>query len=163
MTRPSPKTSDAPGYRKPRFTREERARRKALFLRIFRTTGSRTRACEAAGISWRLAERWAEHDNEFRQNFIAARVEADDRLLTEARRRAVEGNNEGVWYKGELVGFERKYSDGLMQSFLKARFPEFRDRQEVAHTGDVNIRVTFEGEADDDVGELIGGDFRFSA
>jgi hypothetical protein len=41
-------------------------------------------------------------------------------LEEEAHRRAVEGIDEDVYFKGEVVGQKRVYSDGLLQTLLKA-------------------------------------------
>ena len=49
-------------------------------------------------------------------------------LEAEARRRAAIGVDEPVFYKGEVVGHIRKYSDTLLMFLLKAHWPEkFRE------------------------------------
>lgn len=52
-----------------------------------------------------------------------------DRLEDEAIRRAVDGNEEPVFYQGQQVGMVRKYSDGLLTTLLKAHRPaRYRER-----------------------------------
>ena len=54
--------------------------------------------------------------------------EARELLEAEARRRAAMGVEEPVFYKGQVVGHIRKYSDNLLMFLLKAHWPEkFRE------------------------------------
>jgi hypothetical protein len=55
--------------------------------------------------------------------FKWAETEAAQVLEDEARRRAFEGVPKGVYYRGALVGYERKYSDRLLVQLLKAHPP----------------------------------------
>ena len=49
---------------------------------------------------------------------------AADALEREAWRRAVEGFEEPVHYRGEVVGYVKKYSDRMLELLLKAHRPE---------------------------------------
>ena len=52
-------------------------------------------------------------------------------------RRALEGVEEPVFYKGERVGVIRKYSDSLLILLLMAKRPDqFRERMDVTSTVD---------------------------
>jgi hypothetical protein len=75
----------------------------------------------------------------------AAQEEADANLLKEARRRAVEGTERGIFQRGTQAttaegkpATEVQYSDRLMELLLKARFPnEFIERRAIEHSGNV--------------------------
>ena len=72
--------------------------------------------------------------------------EADAKLLMEARRRAVEGTEKGIFQRGTQAttaegkpATEIQYSDRLMEILLKSRFPnEFIERRAIEHSGNVD-------------------------
>ena len=72
--------------------------------------------------------------------------EAIDSAELEMRRRAVEGYEKGVYFKGELMDTEVVYSDALLLNYLKAkRSKEFGDKKQITG-GDgepftINIRT----------------------
>ena len=64
------------------------------------------------------------------------RIWAKFGLEDEAIRRAREGVDEPVFYKGEHCGNVRRYSDTLLIFMLKARKPDvYRKRASIEHTG----------------------------
>lgn len=76
--------------------------------------------------------RWIEEDPDFAQAVAEAEQEVLDIDKAEVRRRAVEGVDEPVgWFRGEPGGYVRKYSDNLLMFRVKAKDPEYRDRQTV--------------------------------
>jgi len=106
--------------------------KKRLFLEAFVKTGQKKKACEAVGISGAQPRRWAQSDELFQQEYERAKFVAAEILEDEAHRRAVEGVDEPVWYKGEEVGSVKKYSDTLLIFLLKGLKPEvYRERYEV--------------------------------
>ena len=48
---------------------------------------------------------------------------AEETLLPEAQRRAVEGIMEPVYHKGDVVGFKQRYSDQLLMFLIKGAMP----------------------------------------
>lgn len=75
---------------------------------------------------------------------------AADRLEQEAIRRAVDGTNKPVFFQGEIVGFEKEYSDTLLVLLLKAHKPDkYRERSDVrinlAQLSDEELRLLAEG------------------
>lgn len=57
-------------------------------------------------------------------------------LEDEAVRRAHEGINKAVRYKGKIVGYETEFSDSLLIFTLKGGKPEkYKDRATFEHTG----------------------------
>ncbi len=68
--------------------------------------------------------------------------EATDLLKAEARRRALTGIDKPMFFKGEVVGSTKKYSDRLMMFLLEAYDPEmFRDGGKVEHPGATDVGV----------------------
>lgn len=94
--------------------------------------GDMFKAAQAAGISPLRLDQWLRDDEEAR-----ARVEEAQRvgwmgLESEARRRAVEGVSEPVFYKGDVVGYKQQYSDGLLGKLLEARVPAYKKGDDAA-------------------------------
>lgn len=94
------------------------------FLDELRLTGIVAAACLIADVPRSTAYSRRETDPVFRSAWDEAIVESGEWLEKEARRRAEEGTLRPVYYKGELVGFMREYSDTLMGQLLKANNPE---------------------------------------
>ena len=105
-----------------------------IFLQALALGGNVTLAAQQAGIDRATAYKNRARSREFTVAWEEALAEAVDRLEIEARRRAVTGVEEPVYYKGVVVGTVTKYSDAMLTLLLKAHRPEkFRERFE--HTG----------------------------
>ena len=89
--------------RAPRFTRK----RQEAFLHALAEHGNVTEAARSAGVSRRIAFAVYETDEAFAVAWRAASEEAADRLEREARRRALEGTEEPVYYQGKVCGHLR--------------------------------------------------------
>ncbi len=96
-------------------------------------------------------------DGFFRKAVEEAQEAADNALILEARRRAVEGVSKNVYQKAEQV-FNKdgspatfvQYSDAVLLRLLQARFPEFRDSKVLEHSGTIEHRQrAFQIERDD--------------
>lgn len=105
------------------------------FLEQYAIYGIVTTACEMTGVDRRKVYRWKESDEAFAERFKEAEVKANELLLQEARRRAIEGVPRYVIQKGKVVNYKGKpiiqneYSDRLLELLLKGKMPEtFRDR-----------------------------------
>ena len=106
------------------------------FLAAFAEVGNITQAAEIAGCNRCMHYDWYEKSEPYRQAFDEAEEKAADRLEQEARRRAVEGVSEPVFYQGEKVGTVQKYSDTLLIFLLKGVRPEkYRERYNHEITG----------------------------
>lgn len=112
--------------------------KKRAFLLCFAELGMVTGAAKAAGISRRTHYNWLEKEDpdgklsaqavSYKAAFEEAREIAEENLLSEARRRAVEGVEEPVYYQGKICGMKKRYSDSLLIFLLKALKPEkYRD------------------------------------
>ena len=114
---------------------------KDLFIKDLKRTCNVTASVLVAGCSRRAIYYTRDRDKEFAEEWDSAVAEATDMLEAEARRRAVDGFEEPVFYQGAVVGAVRKYSDRMLELLLKGHAPEkYKDR--VQHSGDVKVNVT---------------------
>ncbi|WNO49332.1 hypothetical protein [Achromobacter phage kwar_LB4] len=78
---------------------------KEVFLENLAMNGNVTLAARAAGWKYpTIAERYRAEDEQFAEAWVDALTQATDAMEYEARRRAMEGWDEPVWYMGEQVG-----------------------------------------------------------
>lgn len=105
-------------------------------LAAFEECGNVSKACKKAKVPRRTFYAWLQEDEKFKEKFEAASIIAVGVLEDEAKRRALEGVLEPVYYKGEKVGSVRKYSDTLLIVLLKGHAPEkYRERVSTELTG----------------------------
>lgn len=117
--------------------RTGRTATRARFLKALEVAANVSYACEAAGIGRTTAYEWREADQEFAAAWEQAVETAIDRLENEAWRRAFEGADRPVIYKGEIVDTFKEHSDRLMECLLRANRPEkYRERSQVELIGD---------------------------
>lgn len=93
-------------------------------------------AAERIGISRTTVFQWKRDDETFYARWVEAIDEGTDLLEAEARRRAVEGIDEPVFYQGVECAVVRKYSDGLLTLMLKGRRSDVYNTERHEHTGD---------------------------
>lgn len=106
---------------------------RAAFLKALAECGNATDACLAAGIGRRSAYDWKDDDEAFAADWEEALEEGTDALEREARRRAVEGVDEPVFYQGQQVATVKRKADALLVLLLKANRPHtFRERMELS-------------------------------
>jgi hypothetical protein len=130
-------TSTVVAVKKRKSTRAKQTRQQ-IFLRLYAMYGNLTTAATGAQVDVRAHYKWLEEE-EYRQAFERAHETAVDLLEAEARRRAVEGDEEPVIYQGglcyeKLPGGKKKQivlkrrSDNLLMFLLKSKRPEvYRD------------------------------------
>ena len=110
--------------------------KQAAFISALTITGNVTRAAQSAGYDRASAYQRRESNPAFALAWDEAMELAVSALEIEARRRAAVGIDEPVYYKGQVVGTTRKYSDTLLIFLLKAHRPEmYRDNFSIEHTG----------------------------
>jgi hypothetical protein len=108
------------------------------FLEELRARGAVSYACEAAGVHRSTVYRRRDEDEAFRTAWKEAESDAIDALALEARRRAVAGTEEPVFYQGQPVGAITRYSDNLLMFLLRAHRPEmYSERQRLEHSGKI--------------------------
>lgn len=104
--------------------------------------GDKHAAARAAGMSPMFLERWLKDDKEAAAEVEEATRVGWYRLESEAIRRAVEGVEKDVYYKGFVVGQQTEYSDGLLTKLLEARNPAFKKgEQQAVFNGPTQINI----------------------
>lgn len=132
---------------------QEARRRNAVGA--MRRHGTKAAACRAADVSRHVLERWLAEDPDFALEMHHAHEDCVDDAVQELRQRAVEGDSQLVYYRGEPVpkrdpttgdpilddNFDVVYytrdvkSDDLLKFFLAAKRNEFRTKSELALSG----------------------------
>ncbi len=112
---------------------------KPAFIEALRATGNVTLAAKYAGRSRNQAYYVRRRSEHFAAQWDDALEEGTDLLKAEAWRRAVNGIDKPVYYKGEVVGSITKYSDRLLMFLLKAHDPKFRDGSKVEQPGATDV------------------------
>lgn len=97
----------------------------ALCVELQRNCGDILAACITVGVSLMFVNQWRKDDAKVHDAITEAERVGTQGLVSAAIRRAVYGVEKGVYYKGECVDHETVYSDGLLQTLLKAKIPEF--------------------------------------
>lgn len=112
---------------------------KAAVLRATYETARPLSAAEALGYSPAAVKRAREDDPEWAVELEAAvALYVENRLETAADTRAVDGWEEPVYYKGEVQGSIRRFSDTLLIKRLEALSP---DKYAKRTKSDVNVRA----------------------
>jgi len=133
--------------------------KKKDFIAALADTGNVTKAAERVGVPRKTLYDHKARDEEFAEAWNYAMNEAHDRLEYEAWRRAVHGVDRPVYQKGELIGFEKQYSDNVLIRLLEATKPEkYRHRSEAKVVDDPlqNILDQIDGESASPGGEEGG-------
>lgn len=117
------------------------AKRAKLFLHFLAETGRVRNSAQLAGFKDADALYYRKkHDSNFAKAWDEALDRAGDKFEDEATRRAVEGVDKDVYYKGEVVGQERVYSDGLLGKLLDgAKRDKYQPKKDAQTT--VNVQV----------------------
>lgn len=110
--------------------------KKRAFLAAYCQVGNVSDAAKLAEINRMSHYNWLQSDERYAELFQQANEIACDHLEAEARRRAISGVEEPVFYHGEVCGTIRRYSDTLLIFLLKGARPDkFRDNATIRHTG----------------------------
>lgn len=128
------------------------AQRKSRFLEAFRICGNMTASADFASTSKDTIREYRRKDPEFKALYEEALQASIDRLEEEGRRRAYYGVEEPVLFQGQptykrdwlgeivrdkngdpVIFTVRKPSDRLMELFLKAKSPQFKEHVKHEH------------------------------
>lgn len=117
------------------------AKRAKLFLHFLAETGRVRHSAQMAGFPNADALYYRKkHDAAFAKAWDESLDRAGDKFEDEATRRGVEGVDKDVYYKGEVVGQERVYSDGLLSKLLDgAKRDKYQPKKDASTT--VNVQV----------------------
>lgn len=118
------------------------AKRAKLFLHFLAERGRVLESARLAGFKDADALYYRrKHDEEFATAWQEALDRAGDMFEDEASRRAVEGVKKDVYYKGEVVGEEVVYSDGLLAKLMDGSKPDKYQRKKDAAQTNVHVQV----------------------
>src|SRR5262249_4108529 len=113
--------------------------KKAAFIEAYAKIGTVFHAAQHVGLPRRRHYKWVQKDPNYARQVAEAEEEAIQHLEREARRRAMVGVEEPVYYKGQVCGAVRKYSDTLLIFLLKSKRPQiYREYQSVDVAMSVN-------------------------
>jgi hypothetical protein len=116
------------------------------------------KACTAVGISRMTAYTWRSDMPDFADAWERAMKAGLLALEDEAHRRAFEGLDEPVFYKGDECGTVRKYSDTLAIFLLKAHDPEkYRENSKVELSGSLALNTMSDEEIRAELAVLTAG------
>jgi hypothetical protein len=128
---------------------------KKLFIDVYRTHGVLGRAALTIGVSRQLVHEWRKEDPAFEQAVIEAYEDAVDEAEVELRKRAIDGVEEPLLYKGQPI-YKRdpetseiicdangqpivltvpRRSDRLLEVYTRTHRPQYKDKSEVSVTG----------------------------
>lgn len=89
-----------------------------LFIECLSKIYVPTKAAELSGVSRAAMYNLRKRDQDFADRWEMAQAEAKDALVTEARRRAVEGIDKPIMFGGKVVGVMKERSDKLLEFLL---------------------------------------------
>lgn len=117
------------------------SRDKNDFLNYYIQTGTIAAAAKKAHISRQTHYDWLRNDKKgfYKRAFEQAEKMAGDLLEEEAWRRAVDGDLQVIYYKGEKIGEKRVKSDSLLSLLLKGKKPQYRENTEVSTVVNVDM------------------------
>lgn len=113
----------------------------AITTELQRNCGDVLAACRAVGVSLIFVNQWRKDDKEVDAKITEAERVGTQGLVSAAIQRAVHGVEKGVYYKGVCVDHETVYSDGLLQTLLKAKVPEFAKDGDGGSSVNVQVNV----------------------
>lgn len=118
-------------------------KRKEIFLETLSVTGRTDLARKAAGLkSLNAFLKLRREDDEFAEAWADAKEAGGYLLIEEAKRRAVQGVDHPVYYKGKKISTYKQYSDGLLTLLIKGAFPdEYADRRKIEGIGEGKMGV----------------------
>ena len=91
---------------------------KARFLDHLASKGNVRAACARVGLSTESAYRLRRRDAEFARGWAAALALARESSVQVLADRAIDGVEEPIWYRGELVGTRRRYDTRLLLAHI---------------------------------------------
>jgi hypothetical protein len=126
-------------------------RMKQRFLELLADCGNVYKCSVALNVSRSDLYRYRNADPEFREAWDAAKEAAVELLEDEGWRRAFDGIEKPVFYKGEICGYVQDYSDTLLMHRLNAERPDkYQYRQKIDANVEGNITIQIVKFADED-------------
>jgi hypothetical protein len=113
--------------------------KQAAFLAAYAKSAIILTSAQEAGISRQTVYDWLEHDQAFSLAYHRAKEDARDIIRAEILRRGKDGWDEPVYQLAQYAGTVRKYSDTLLIFHAKMLMPEYREKQQIEHSGTVKL------------------------
>jgi hypothetical protein len=98
-------------------------------------------AAKAVGVSLIFINQWRKDDKIVNDRLTEAERVGAQGLVSAAIERATRGVDKAVYFKGEVVGYDKVYSDGLLNTLLKAKVAEFAKDGEGGSGINVHVNV----------------------
>lgn len=126
-------------FKRRKFVFDDEA--KYAFLEHLAENGRIPSAARHIGTLSTVAKAEIKADSEFAEAVEEALLLYNDKIIGEIHRRAIEGVEKGIYYKGDRIDTELVYSDNLLIAHAKANIEKYRDKskQEVVITGGVLV------------------------
>lgn len=110
------------------------------FLKTLERTGNKNSAAAHAGVSRATVYALMSRNESFRAKVEMAHDKHTASLEEEVMRRAVDGVDEDIYFKGKVVGSKKNFSDALLQKVLEAADPErYGKRSNVNIEQNINV------------------------
>jgi hypothetical protein len=121
-----------------------------IFLASYRKTGLLQKSARQAGLTKHDIEAYAKKQSAegetFALNLQQAAEDWSDTIRAEITRRAIDGVDEDVFYKGEWIASKRVYSDTLLSKMAEAALPEYKKQAEQPQAA-ISIQINTFGDA----------------
>jgi hypothetical protein len=136
------------------------------FLKELEKTGNLRASAAHIGVVPSAVYAAAQKDQRFRDAIELARHKASHAIETELRRRGIEGYEEKVFFQGEQVGTQKRYSDRLLELLAKGNMEKYGKTSEIGvnvNIGAENIKTKLASLLGVEIKkeeEVIEGDFR---
>lgn len=118
--------------------------RKQQYLEILAKCGNKSAAAAQVGVSVNAIHTAAKNDPKFKEAIEIARGLSIKELEDVARTRAIEGEEEDVWFQGQVVGKKKVKSDKLLMFLLQAND---KDRFGSSPSNQTNNTLNINGDA----------------
>lgn len=103
---------------------------KALADKLQQNCGDLYDACKSVGVSVGFLTKWMADDPEACKILEEAQRVGWMGLESVAIKRAVVGEEKGVYFKGEKIGTEKVTSDALLSKIMEARIPAYQKKSD---------------------------------
>ena len=108
------------------------------------TKGLERKAATIAGVPFSEIRKEREISDEFREMEQDVKGMIAEDIRAEVIRRGMDGVDKNVYYKGEVVGVEKQYSDSLLLALAKAHDPIFIEKKALVNPDGGPLKVVIQ-------------------
>ena len=106
-----------------------------VFLTAYRKTGLMQQSAKLAGLSKHDIDKYAAGKTAASENFALNLQDAaetwSDVIRSEITRRAIEGIDRDIYFKGRWIATEKVFSDPLLSKMAEATLPEYKKTADI--------------------------------